>query len=51
MSGFSAIIQEKTEVETKNHVLEYLSDIMEDSHIFYWQSAKSAFMQNGGKQN
>ena len=26
----------------KNYMLEYLSDIMEDSHDFEWQSAKGA---------
>ena len=42
VSGFSAIIREESDPETKNQMLEYLSDIMEDSHDFGWQSAKAA---------
>ena len=42
VSGFSAIIREQSNVETKNQMLEYLSDLMDDSHDFGWQSAKAA---------
>ena len=42
VSGFGAIIREESNVETKNQMLEYLSDLMDDSHDFGWQSAKAA---------
>ena len=42
VSGFSAIIREESDLETKNQMLEYLSDLMEDSHNFGWQSAEAA---------
>ena len=42
VSGFSAIIHEESNIETKNQMLEYLSDLMDDSHDFGWQSAKAA---------
>ena len=42
MSGFSTIIREESDLETKNQMLEYLSDLMEDLHDFGWQSAKVA---------
>ena len=38
--GFSTIIREETDLAAKNHMLEYLADIMEDSNDFGWQSAK-----------
>ena len=40
--GFSCIIHEESDLETKNQMLEYLLDLMEDSHNFGWQSAKAA---------
>ena len=42
VSGFGAIIREESNIETKNQMLEYLSDLMDDSHDFGWQSAKAA---------
>ena len=39
VSGFSPIIREESDLETKSQMLEYLSDLMED---FGWQSAKAA---------
>ena len=42
VSGFSSIIREESDLDTKNQMLEYLSDLMEDSHDFGWQSAKAA---------
>ena len=42
VSGFIAIIREESDLETKNQMLEYLSDLMEDSQDFGWQSAKAA---------
>ena len=40
LSGFSAIIREEPDVDTKNHMLDYLSDIMEDCQDFGWQAIK-----------
>ena len=40
--GFSNIIREETDLETKNFMLDYLSDIMEDSQDFGWPFAKGA---------
>ena len=42
VSGFSTIIHEETNIETKNSMLEYLSDLMDDSHDFGLPSAKGA---------
>ena len=42
VSGFSNIIREETDPETKKFILDYLSDIMEDSQDFGWPSAKGA---------
>ena len=42
VSGFSAIIREESDVETKNFMLDYLTDIMEDSQDFGWPTAKGA---------
>ena len=35
VSGFSAIIRGESDLETKNCIIEYLTDIMEDSQDFY----------------
>ena len=42
VSGFSQIIREETDPQTKNFMLDYLSDIMDDSQDFGWPSAKGA---------
>ena len=42
VSGFSHIIREETDPQTKNFMLDYLSDIMDDSQDFGWPSAKGA---------
>ena len=42
VSGFATIIREELDIETRNSMLEYLADLMEDSHDFDWQSAKGA---------
>ena len=42
VSGFSTIIREEQNVITKNFMLEYLSDIMDDCNDFGWQSGKGA---------
>ena len=42
VSGFATIIREESDIETKNSMLEYLADLMEDSHDFGWQSALGA---------
>ena len=38
--GFSQIISEESDVNIKNQMLEYLSDLMEDLHDFGWPAAK-----------
>ena len=40
VSSVSRIIAEETNIEAKNNMLDYLSDIIEDSHDFGWSSAK-----------
>ena len=42
VSGFSNIIREESDLVTKNCMLEYLADLMDDSHDFGWQSVKGA---------
>ena len=42
VSGFCAIIKDENNVETKNNMLSYVVDLMEDCHDFGWQSAKGA---------
>ena len=42
VSGFAIIAREESNVETKNAMLEYLSEIMEDANDFSWQSAKAS---------
>ena len=38
--GDNQMISEESEVTVKDHMLEYLLDLMEDSHDFWWQAAK-----------
>ena len=40
--GFCAIIKDENNVQTKNNMLSYVADLMEDCHDFGWQSAKGA---------
>ena len=40
VAGFAQIIREEQNSQTRNYMLEYLCDIMEDSHDFSWQAAK-----------
>ena len=42
VSGFATIIEDENDVETKNKMLEYLSELMEDSHDFGWSSVKGS---------
>ena len=42
VSGFATIVKDEKNPETKQNMLEYLSDIMEDSHDFGWGAAKGA---------
>ena len=42
IAGFSQIIREETCTDTRNHMLDYLTDLMEDSHDFGWQAAKGS---------
>ena len=41
VSGFATIAREEKNVDVKNAMLEYLSEIMEDANDFSWQSAKA----------
>ena len=40
VSGFATIIRDEHDIEVKNKMLEYLSEIMANSHDFGWSSAK-----------
>ena len=42
VSRFCAIIKDESDVNTKNSMLEYLSELMEDAQDFGWTSAKGA---------
>ena len=42
VSGFATIIRDEKDLNTKNKMLEYLSEIMEDSHDFGWAAAKGS---------
>ena len=42
VSGFAQIVREENDDTVKNHMLEYLAELMEDSHDFGWQSAKGS---------
>ena len=42
VSGFAAIAREEKNLETKNAMLEYLGEIMEDANDFSWQAAKAS---------
>ena len=42
VSGFATIAREEKNLDIKNAMLEYLSEIMEDANHFSWQSAKAS---------
>ena len=42
MAGFSQIIRKEQDPKTRDHMLDYLTDLMEDSHDFGWQNAKGS---------
>ena len=42
VSGFATIIKDEQDLETKNKMLEYLAEIMEDSHDFGFSAAKAS---------
>ena len=42
VSGFAMIAREEVNVDTKNAMLDYLREIMEDANNFSWQSAKAS---------
>ena len=42
VSGFAAIAKEEKNIEIKNTMLEYLSEIMEDANDFSSQAAKAS---------
>ena len=41
VSDFAMIAREENNVQIKNAMLDYLSEIMEDANDFSWQSAKA----------
>ena len=42
VSGFAQIVREESNEAVKNYMLDYLAELMEDSHDFGWQSAKGS---------
>ena len=42
VSGFCAIIKDEKNVNTKNQMLDYMSELMDDAQDFGWPSAKGA---------
>ena len=42
VSGFCSIIKDENNVDVKNSMLEYMSELMEDAQDFGWSSAKGA---------
>ena len=42
VAGFSCIIREESHPNIRNHMLEYMTDLMEDSHDFGWSAAKAS---------
>ena len=42
VSGFATIIRDENNLQTKQNMLEYLAELMEDSHDFGWNAAKGA---------
>ena len=42
VAGFAQIIREESDQNTRDNMLDYLSDLMEDSHDFGWQAAKGS---------
>ena len=42
VSGFAMIIRDESDIDVKQNMLEYLSEIMDDSHDFGWGAAKGA---------
>ena len=42
VAGFSCIIREESDPTIRNHMLEYMTDLMEDSHDFAWPAAKAS---------
>ena len=42
VSGFASIIRDKKDLNVKQCMLDYLAEIMDDSHDFGWKTAKGA---------
>ena len=42
VSGFATIIRDEKDLQTKQNMLEYMAELMEDSHDFGWSAAKGA---------
>ena len=40
--GLATIIPDEKNLQTKHNMLEYLAELMEDSHDFGWSAAKGA---------
>ena len=40
MSGFSAIVRDESDMSTKNQMLDYLCELMDDAQDFGWSAAK-----------
>ena len=53
ISGFCNIVKEECDPKTKNQMLEYISDLMDDAQDFGWNSAKAGTKapHGGGKGN
>ena len=42
MSGFSAIVRDESDLSTKNQMLHYLCELMDDAQDFGWSAAKGS---------
>ena len=42
MAGFGRIIQDESDIEIKNQMIKYMSDLMKDVQDFSWTSAKAS---------
>ena len=49
VSGFTHIIREETELGVKHLTLDYLADLMKDSHEFGGQTAMGVFVGKNGR--
>ena len=42
MAGFCRILKEESNVENKEHMLDYLIQLLEDANDFSWDAAKAS---------